>query len=64
MKLINFLALLLIVIGGINWLLVGLFKLNLVVAIFGGLPWLVTLIYILVGVSAIYAISFFKKVSK
>jgi hypothetical protein len=42
----------LVIIGGINWLLFGLFDLNLVSAIFGK-GFLATLIYVLVGVSAL-----------
>ena len=49
-------ALILTVIGGINWGLVGLAKLNLVELIFGYAPILVTIIYILVGVSACYTL--------
>ena len=41
-------------IGAINWGLVGLFNLNLVESIFGGLQMIVTIIYVLVGLSALY----------
>ena len=43
----------LLIIGGLNWGLVGVLKWNLVEKIFGGVPVLVTVIYILVGLSAI-----------
>lgn len=46
-------AMWLVVIGGVNWGLVGLLEWNLVETLFGGWPWLVTLIYILVGLSAL-----------
>lgn len=46
-------ALIIVIIGGINWLLVGLFNLNLVTAIFG-LGLLSRLIFIIVGLAAIY----------
>ena len=45
-------AMVLLIIGGLNWLLFGLFDINLVSSIFGK-SFLATLIYILVGVSAI-----------
>lgn len=45
-------AMVLLIVGGINWLLVGLFDFNLVSAVFGK-SWLATLIYVLVGVSAL-----------
>ncbi|MBI4598943.1 DUF378 domain-containing protein [Candidatus Uhrbacteria bacterium] len=47
----------LVIIGGLNWGLVGLFKWNLVNAIFGSVSWLESLIYILVGVSAIIMVA-------
>lgn len=45
-------AMILLIIGGLNWLLVGVFDFNLVYAIFGKNT-VATLIYILVGISAI-----------
>lgn len=47
-------AIVLVVIGGLNWGLVGLFNYNLVAAIFGEMSSLSRIIYGLVGVSAIY----------
>lgn len=55
-SILNWIALILLVVGGLNWGLVGLFQLNLVSAIFGGAVWLERLIYILVGVAAIYVL--------
>ena len=52
----------LLVIGGINWGLVGAFHYNLVESLFGAWGWLVSLIYILVGLSAIALL--FKKSCK
>ena len=49
-------AYILIVIGAINWGLVGLLILDLVATIFGGVPILAQLIYILVGLSGVYAL--------
>ncbi|MBR3150097.1 MAG: DUF378 domain-containing protein [Eubacterium sp.] len=52
-------ALILNIIGGINWGLIGLFKFDLVAWIFGGQDAvLARIIYALVGVAAIYCISF------
>jgi hypothetical protein len=64
MKVLNMIALALVIIGGINWGLVGLFQLDLVAAIFGGpaAP-LSRIIYILVGLAALYAIYLFKPLS-
>ena len=53
------LILILLIIGGINWGLVGCFNYNLVSAIFGGnLVIISRIIYAVVGLSALYAISF------
>jgi hypothetical protein len=62
MKILNAIALALVVIGGINWGLVGLFDLDLVAALFGGVEVLANLIYVLVGVAAIYCLYLFKPV--
>lgn len=62
MKTLNYLALTLVIIGALNWLLVGLFSFNLVDAIFGVGSLLSRIIYILVGICGIYSIAFFSKV--
>ena len=49
----------LVIIGGLNWGLVGLFNYNLVDAIFGTANWFTRLIYVLVGVSAIFSFAFY-----
>lgn len=51
---IDWVALALLIIGGLNWGLFGLFGLDLVDAILGSIPVLATLVYVLVGLSAIY----------
>ncbi|MBB3113795.1 hypothetical protein FHS18_005908 [Paenibacillus phyllosphaerae] len=61
----NIASLIVLIIGGLNWLLVGLFEWNLVEEIFGDADAVVTkIIYILVGLSALYALTFFSKVSE
>ncbi len=49
-------ALVLLIVGGINWLLVGGFDVNLVSQLFGPRSLLSRLIYIAIGVAAFYAI--------
>ena len=49
-------ALILLVIGGLNWGLVGAFQVNLVTMLFGPSSTLSRIVYILVGVAAAYAI--------
>lgn len=57
MKALTWIATLLMVVGAINWGLVGLFNFNLVFTIFGSIPTLETIIYILVGISGIWGIT-------
>lgn len=54
MKLINILTLILVIVGGLNWGLVGLFSFDLVAAIFGAGSVLSRIVYILVGLSAVW----------
>lgn len=63
MKVINGIALTLVIIGAINWLLVGLFEFNLVDAIFGSLSILTRIIYIIVGIAGLWSIAFYSKIS-
>jgi uncharacterized membrane protein YuzA (DUF378 family) len=57
----DWIALLLVIIGGLNWGLVGLFNLDLVQLIFGSIEILQRIIYIVVGLSAVYLIYFATK---
>ena len=51
-------ALVLVIIGALNWLLVGLFQYDLVAGLFGGqTSWISRIIYTLVGLAGIWAIS-------
>lgn len=54
MKLLHMVAFALLVVGGLNWGLLALLNINLVTMVFGSMPSLVTLVYVLVGVSAVY----------
>lgn len=61
---LDVLALLLVIVGGINWGLVGLFNYNLVDTIFGDMSVVSKAIYVLVGLSAVYAIPLAMKLTK
>jgi len=50
-------ALVLTIIGALNWLLIGLFRFNLVSAIFGDMSTLSRIVYVLVGLSGLYLIA-------
>ncbi|HUQ09098.1 MAG TPA: DUF378 domain-containing protein [Steroidobacteraceae bacterium] len=49
-------ALVLLVIGGLNWLLVGAFDFDLVAAIFGDMSPAARVVYVLVGLAAIWTL--------
>lgn len=51
----NWVALILLIVGGLNWGLVGLFQFDLIAAIFGEMSVLSRIIYVIVGLAAIYA---------
>ncbi len=53
---LGMIAFILVIIGGINWGLVGIFNFDLVAAIFGSMSVVARIIYILVGVAAVYKI--------
>lgn len=54
MTVLNKVTLVLLIVGGLNWGLVGLFNFDLVAAIFGEMSLLSRLVYSLVGLSALF----------
>ena len=58
---IDWIALVLVIIGGLNWGLVGFFDWNLVGAIFGDIAGLSRIIYALVGIAALWTIYYVSK---
>ena len=56
MKIIDTIALILVIIGAINWGLIGFFKFNLVDTIFGSMSALSRIIYALVGIAGLWSI--------
>lgn len=56
MKIINILASLLLVIGGLNWGLIAVVDLDIVATLFGDMTLISKIIYALVGASAVYQI--------
>lgn len=55
MRALNIITLILVIVGGINWGLVGLFQFDLVAALFGGQTSVLSrTVYILVGASAVW----------
>ena len=58
MKAIDYIVLVLVIIGAINWGLVGFFGLDLVAFLFGSMTVLSRIIYAVIGICGLYAISF------
>jgi uncharacterized protein len=54
---LDWVALVLLVVGGLNWGLVGLFGFDLVATIFGDMSVLSRIVYTVVGVCAVYVIA-------
>lgn len=65
MKALNVISLILIILGGLNWLSVGLFEYDVVSEIFGGTDEVGSrIVYTVVGIAALYALALIPKVSK
>ena len=62
MKWLDNTALVIVIIGAVNWLLVGIFQFDLVAFLFGNLSWLSRIIYTLVGLCGLYLISCFGRI--
>lgn len=50
----DWIAMVLLIVGGLNWGLVGAFSFDLVAAIFGEMSTLSRIVYVLVGLSALW----------
>ena len=55
-------ALTVVIIGAVNWLLIGIFRLDLVAWLFGNMSWLSRIVYTLVGLCGLYLISLFGRI--
>ncbi|MDU2671165.1 MAG: DUF378 domain-containing protein [Clostridium sp.] len=64
MKLLDNIVLTLIILGSINWGLIGIFEFDLISNIFGYMSVFSRIIYSIIGISGLYAISFFIKNKK
>ena len=62
-KLINCIALTIVIIGAVNWGLIGFFGFNLVAFLFGGMSIFSRVIYGLVGICGLYLITFYGRLS-
>ncbi len=60
---IDYTALTLVIIGAVNWGLIGIFKLDLVNMLFGNMTWISRIIYALVGLSGLYLLSLYGRIT-
>jgi len=64
LSVLDWLALVLVIVGGLNWGLVGALDFNLVATIFGDMSGISRVVYVLVGLSAVYLIFTCSKFAK
>ena len=64
MKILYNIALTLVIVGALNWLLIGLFDFDLVASLFGTMSLLSRIVYSLVGLSGIISIGLYFKVNE
>ena len=62
MKWCDNIALTLVIVGAINWLLVGVFRFDLVAFLFGNLTWFSRIVYTLAGLCGLYLISLYGRI--
>lgn len=59
---LDYTLLTLVIIGAINWGLIGFFRFDLVAFLFGDMSWLSRIIYAVVGISGLYIISAYGRI--
>ena len=64
MKVLYYIALTLVIIGAINWLLIGIFSFDLVATIFVNMSVISRIIYALVGVCGLISIGLYPKINE
>ena len=62
MKLLDNTALAIVIIGAVNWLLIGIFRFDLVAFLFGNMSWISRIVYTVVGLCGLYLISLFGRI--
>lgn len=62
-KILDGIALTIVIIGAVNWGLIGFFRFDLVAFVFGNLSWISRIIYALVGIFGLYLFSFYMRLS-
>ena len=63
MKVLYYIALTLVIIGAINWWLIGLFSFDLVATIFGSMSVVRRIVYVLVGIAGLISIGLYPRIN-
>ena len=64
MRMFDNISLTLVIIGALNWLLIGVFRFDLVAFIFGNMTLLSRIVYILVGLCGLYLITLYGRINE
>lgn len=60
---LDYIVLIIAIIGAINWGLIGFFGFDLIAFLFGNMTWIARIIYALVGIVGLYLISYFGRIT-
>ena len=63
MKTFDYIVLSLVIVGAINWGLIGFLNFDLIRVIFGNMSMISRIIYAIIGISGLYAISYFGRIA-
>lgn len=58
----DYVILTLVIIGAVNWGLIGFFKFDLVAFLFGQMTWISRIVYAVIGICGLYTISLFGRI--
>ena len=64
MKTLYYISLTLVIIGALNWLLIGLFDFDLVASLFGTMSLLSRIVYSLVGIAGLISLGIYSKINR
>ena len=64
MKTLYYISLTLVIIGALNWLLIGLFEFDLVATLFGTMSLLSRIVYSLVGIAGLISLEIYSKINR
>ncbi len=62
MKTFDYIVLILVIVGAVNWGLIGFLQFDLVRVLFGDMSMISRIVYALVGLGGLYAISYFGRI--